>query len=121
MRVTDLCPSPHLEAMDLGDDIGASRVCTIAKVEIREVGAEKVRKGVVFFEEYSRGLVLNKTNSRTIAGLYGSESDAWIGQQITIYRSETSFQNKTVPCIRVKDVKPAPATEVKPTGKAKSK
>lgn len=111
MRVTELCPSPHLEALDIGDGIGASLVVTIARVEVREVGAEKVKKGVVLFREFDRGLVLNKTNSRTIAGLYGSNTDEWIDEQITIYRSETSFQNKTVPCIRVKDVRPEPQAE----------
>lgn len=109
MRVTELCPSPHLEALDIGDGIGAALVVTIARVEVREVGAEKVKKGVVYFSEFDRGLVLNKTNSRTIASLYGSNTDDWIGEEITIYRSETSFQNKTVPCIRVKDVRPEPA------------
>jgi hypothetical protein len=113
MRVTDLCPSPHLEALDLGDEIGAARVVTIGKVAVREVGAEKVNKGVVYFEEYERGLVLNKTNSRTIAAIYGSDTDDWIGQKITIYRSETSFQNKVVPCIRVRDAKPADDTKPK--------
>lgn len=103
MRVTELCPSPHLEALDIGDAIGDSKTVTIERVEIREVGADKVKKGVVFVTEFDRGLVLNKTNSRTIAGLFGSTTEEWIGQQIVVYRSETSFQNKTVPCIRVKD------------------
>lgn len=119
MRVTDLCPSPHLEALDLGDEIGASVVVTVQRVEKKEVGSEKVIKGVVYFEEFGRGLVLNKTNSRTIAGLYGSDTDEWIGQPITIYRSETSFQNKTVPCIRVRDTKPA-AAKAAPKAKAKA-
>lgn len=121
MRVTDLCPSPHLEALDIGDEIGACTVVTITKVEIREVGSEKVKKGVVFFHEKDRGLILNKTNSRTIAGLYGSDSDEWIGERITIYRGETSFQGKIVPCIRVKDQKPAPPVEAKPTKASKAK
>ncbi len=107
MRVTELCPSPHLEAMDLGDEIGSSAVVTINRVEVKTVGAEQVKKGVVFFAEFDRGMVINKTNSRTIAGLYGSNTDDWIGEKITIYRSETSFQNRTVPCIRVKDSVPA--------------
>lgn len=115
MRVTELCPSPHLEAMDLGDEIGASAVVTIDRVELKTVGAEQVRKGVVFFKEFERGMVINKTNSRTIAGLYGSNTDDWIGERITIYRSETSFQNRTVPCIRVKDT--VPAAEVATAGK----
>ena len=107
MRVTDLAPSPHLEALDLGDDIGASRIVTVKGCEIRTVGAEQIRKGVLYFAEFDRGLVLNKTNSRVIAGLLGSETDAWVGKKLTIYRSETSFQDKTVPCIRVKDKLPS--------------
>lgn len=112
MRVTELCPSPHLEAADLGDEIGDSRIVTIKGVDIHVVGAEQVRKGVVYFEEFDRGLVINKTNSSTIAGLYGNETDEWTGHKITLYRSETSFKNKTVPCIRVKDSVPKePAAE----------
>lgn len=106
MKVTELCPSPHLEALDLGEKIGAEMVVTIKGVDRKEVGAEKVTKGVVYFQEVSRGLVLNKTNSRTIAALYGLDTDNWIGKSITIYRSETSMQGKTVPCIRVRDKQP---------------
>lgn len=106
MRVTDLCPSPHIEALDIGEKIGEERVFTITRVEVKEVGSEKVKKGVVFFTETDRGLVLNKTNSRTIAALYGSETDKWKNKRLTVYRSETSFQNKIVPCVRVRDSKP---------------
>lgn len=114
MRVTDLCPSPHLEALDIGDEIGDSMTVTIKGVEKKTVGAEKVVKGVVLFAEFDRGLVLNKTNSRTIASLYGRECSEWIGKQITIYHSETSYQNKTVRCIRIKETIPA---QDKSTGK----
>jgi hypothetical protein len=103
MRVTDFCPSPHLEALDCGDRIGDELVVTIKGAERKTVGSEKVVKGVIFFEELERGLVLNKTNSRTIAEMYGSDTDAWMGKKITIYRSETSFQGKVVPCIRVRE------------------
>ncbi len=103
MRVTDLCPSPHIEALDLGDKIGDERVFVIAKVEKREVGSDKVMKGVVLFKDFERGFVLNKTNSRTIAALFGSDCKDWIGKKIALYRSETAFQGKTVPCVRVRD------------------
>jgi hypothetical protein len=64
------------------------------------------KKGCPVFEEFDRGLVLNKTNSRQIAALYGSETKTWKGKKITLYRSETSFQNKTVNCVRVRDTRP---------------
>jgi hypothetical protein len=103
VRVTELCPSPHLEALDVGDKIGDEVIVTIKGVRIAEVGQEKVRKGVVEFNEYDRGLVLNKTNSRMIASIHGAQTDQWKGKKLVLYRSETSFQNKTVPCIRVKE------------------
>jgi hypothetical protein len=106
MRVTELVPSPHLESLDIGDRIGDERTLTIEGVDVREVGSEKVRKGVLLFKELDRGMVLNKTNSRTIAALYGSETTKWKGKRVTLYRSETSFQGKLVPCVRVRDVKP---------------
>lgn len=106
MRVTELCPGQHLEALDIGDKIGDEKVLTIAKVEIKEVGQEKVRKGVIYFAEFDRGLILNKTNSRTIAALYGAETDRWKGKRVWLYRSETTFQNKSVSCIRVNGSKP---------------
>lgn len=107
MRVSELCPSPHLEAADMGDNLGDSKVVTIRGVDIKEVGEEKVKKGVIYFHEFARGLVINKTNSQTIAGMYGGETDDWIGMKITLYRSETPFKGKIVPCIRVKDSVPA--------------
>lgn len=106
MRVTEFCPSPHLEAADIGDDIGATKVVTIRGVTKKEVGAEKVLKGVVFFEEFDRGMVVNRTNSNTIAALHGGETDNWIGCRITLYRSEAAMNGKIVPCIRVKDSVP---------------
>jgi hypothetical protein len=105
MRVTDLCPSPHLEALDVGDEMGDSKTVTMKSVEIKTVGADQVRKGVLYLEEFDRGLVLNKTNSRAIADLFGADTTAWIGQKLQLYRSETTLDGKTVPCIRVKAAK----------------
>lgn len=107
MRVTELCPSPHLEALDCGDNIGDEMIVTIKSISKKEVGSEKVVKGVLYFSEVERGLVINKTNSRVIAALYGTDTDSWLGQKVALYRSETSYQGKVVPCIRVRDKAPS--------------
>lgn len=99
MRANDLCPSPHLEAADFSGDTPV----TIKGVEFREVGDEKVTKGVVFFEEFNRGLVLNRTNLKRIIGHHGNETDNWLGKKITLYPSETNFGGKAVECIRVRE------------------
>lgn len=107
MKITELCPSPHIEALDCGEKLGDELVVTIKGVQRETVGAEKVVKGVVLFNEFDRGLVLNKTNSRTIAGLFGNDTDAWIGKKITIYRSETPLKGQVVPCVRVHNTLPS--------------
>jgi hypothetical protein len=101
MRATELCPPPHLEAADFEGDT----VVTIKRVDFAEVGDEKVTKGVVYFDEHKRGLVLNRTNLKRIVGLHGSETDDWVGKKITLYPSETDFGGKTVDCIRVREKK----------------
>lgn len=98
MRANDLCPSPHLEAGDFPKDT----VVTIKSHDFKEVGEEKVTKGVIYFEEYKRGMVINRTNLKRIIAWHGDETTAWIGKQITLYPSETEYKGQTVDCIRVR-------------------
>jgi hypothetical protein len=91
-----------LEAAELNGDT----LATIDSFEKKQVGEEKVEKWVMFFKEFERGLVLNRTNTNRCIGLFGNETDDWIGKQITLYPSETDFAGKTVPCIRVRETAP---------------
>lgn len=101
MKANELCPPPHLEAADFPDDT----VVTIKTVSFAEVGEEKASKGILFFEEYSRGMVLNRTNLKRIIEHHGNETDEWKGKTLTLYPSETEFGGKTVDCIRVRQKK----------------
>ena len=97
---SELCPAPHLEASDLA---GQDRVVTIRSWEFHEVGQEKERRGVLMFEEVSRGLVVNRTNLKRLIALYGNDLSDWKGKQVTLYPTETEYQGRTVPCIRVRE------------------
>lgn len=101
MKASELCPSPHLSAADLSGDT----VVTIKGVAFKEVGDKKEMKGVLFFEEATRGMVVNRTNLKRIISLHGSETDGWNGKKITLYPSETDFGGETVACIRVREKK----------------
>jgi hypothetical protein len=61
-------------------------------------------------------LLLNKTNCKTIATLYGNNPGAWVGKSITIFPTTTSFGSETKECIRVRNAKPgskrAPAEDL---------
>jgi hypothetical protein len=98
MKANELCPPPHLEAADFPQETEV----TIKSVSFAEVGEEKANKGIVLFEELTRGLVLNRTNLKRIIEWHGNETDAWAGKKITLYPSETEFGGRTVECIRVK-------------------
>jgi len=84
---------------------GRDVVVTIAKVEAKELtsqGNRKTRKPVVFFEGKEKGLALNKTNAKAVAGMYGTKTEEWVGKKITLYPTQTAFGHETVDCIRVR-------------------
>lgn len=101
MKANEVCPSPHLEAADFPADTEV----TIKAVNFAEVGAEKVKKGVLYFEELPRGMVVNRTNLKRIIAWHGNETDDWVGKKITLYASETEYNGDTVDCIRVRQKK----------------
>jgi hypothetical protein len=77
---------------------------TIGKVDQQMVGQgpNADRKICVLFGEFpGKALALNKTNLKRIAGLYGMNASAWIGQQLVVFRSTTNFQGVSKLCIRV--------------------
>ena len=101
MNINEAFPSKYLKAGDLPDE--GSQQFTIEKVVMEEIGREKERKPVLYFEEDNRGMVCNKTNAKMIARVLNSEEfDEWIGKQINLYRCEVDFQGEMVDSIRVK-------------------
>jgi hypothetical protein len=92
----------YIGAWDLN---GKDMTLTIAKCiggELVAVGGRKSKKPIVYFEGKEKGFVLNKTNSKLIASLYGNDVAAWAGKQITIYPTQTTMGGETVDCIRVR-------------------
>lgn len=99
-----LFPSKWICAADLnGKDVNV-QIKQIMAAE--EVGKDKETKPVLFFTGMPKGMVMNKTNAKRIAGLYGKETDNWIGKWITLYPSECEFGDETVDCIRIRKVAP---------------
>lgn len=64
------------------------------------------KKPIVSFAGKTKKLALNKTNGKTIASLYGTDTDRWIGKRITLYPTTTDFGGETVECIRIRPVVP---------------
>lgn len=101
----------YIFAFDLN---GRDVVVTIARVEAGELmgaSGRKAKKPIVFFEGKEKGLALNATNSKAIAGMYGNYTEKWIGKRITIYPTTTTMGADTVECIRVRPTIPKGGTK----------
>lgn len=80
---------------------------------IKDVRNEELRssrgadqKPVVYFKERDKGLVLNKTNAKQIARLYGRETNDWRGKKISIYAQEGEWFGEKGYAIRIADTIP---------------
>lgn len=87
------------------------RDCTvqIEKVQAGEVQGEQGRKSkkpIIKFVGKDKKLAINRTNGKTIAQLYGTDTESWVGQAITIYPTTTNFGGETVECIRIRPQRP---------------
>lgn len=105
LKANELCPSPNLQALDIGTELGDSVNVTIKGFDKSEVGKEKQVRSRLFVEEFDRPLVINRTNVKALIDLYGNDTSDWIGEQFNLYVSETSFNGDTVRCLRVRAVK----------------
>lgn len=111
MKLSQAFPSNFLKAEDLG---GKSVTLTIQSVEMEEMGQgrDKENKLVIQFAKTDKKLICNKTNAKTIEKLYGDDTDAWVGQRITISPREVEFQGNMVWAIRVSLTKPVAAVPI---------
>ena len=102
--------SDYLGAWDLPRDV----TVTIATVKAGQLVGEKGRtakKPIITFLGKQKGFAANKTNCRTIAAMYGTNTKEWIGKRITLYATTTECGGKQMDCIRVRPQVPAAAAK----------
>lgn len=119
--------SRFLKAEDLPTE-KKFRIKVVTEEEVG-VGKDKERKLVVWFTNDEHGLVLNKTNNRTIRGAFGDACDGWVGKIIIVFPTMADFRGTMKPALRVRipppkqaagngqaavTAKPAPAVEPEP-------
>jgi hypothetical protein len=100
-------PSNYVGAHDLKGKDATLAIDSVSVAELTMEGGKKENKPVVTFKGAKKKLVLNKTNAKTIAALYGTDTNAWIGQPVTLYPTTCRGERgATVDCIRVRETKP---------------
>lgn len=87
---------------------GEELIATIKSVEIQEIAStsgQKERVPVVRFEN-APPMVLNITNSRSIASLYGERYDQWPGNHIQIFATKVKAFGVEQMALRIREVIP---------------
>lgn len=98
----------YLFAFDLkGRDV----TLTIERVvggELTALGGRKSKKPLVYFKEgrEKKPLAMNATNCKTVAAMYTTDTDNWVGKRITLYPTTTTMAGETMDCIRVRPTVP---------------
>ena len=99
-------------------DLEREKKFRIKSVTEESVGAEqKEKKLVVWFTNDERGLVLNKTNNRTIRGAFGDAVDGWVGKIIIIFPTMVDMRGKLTPALRVRIPPPKQTAAAAPAPK----
>jgi hypothetical protein len=92
-------------ALPNGDDL----TVTITRVQREEVtvdGGRKEEHTVVYLQD-QKPLILNATNGKTIARLYGPYIEEWVNKRITLFGSTARLGNDLVECLRIRPSVPA--------------
>lgn len=79
-----LFPNRFLKAVEFkGKDV----TLTIEKIEIETLEGDKgaKAKGIISFRETKKQLVLNRTNAECLAGMFGRDTDNWLGKRVTLF------------------------------------
>jgi hypothetical protein len=63
----------------------------------------------MYFQRAKRGLIVNRTNWRAVADLYGDESDNWSGKRIALIPAMVDAYGKQTKAVRVRPTRPPEA------------
>lgn len=77
--------------------------------EMIGMGKDQERKLVVWFTNDKHGLVLNRTNNRTLRGAFGDAVDGWTGKIVVLFPTMAEFRGKMGPAMRVRLPEPKPS------------
>lgn len=128
MKLSQMFPSKYLIADDLQPS--GFTLVTIEEVDWLDVSAYKDSPDepdasyLLRFREFRKPMRLNKTNAHIIADVLKSdETNDWIGRQVRIFPTTTSYGGKQFRVIRV-DINPvaapriAASIDIRPIGRA---
>lgn len=103
MKTSELTTSKYLKK----EDFPEPALCTVKDVKKENVSLPsqpKKERGVVYFQEYDKGMVMNSTNLKRAEKAMGSDdTDNWVGKKLVVYvDDEVEFGGEVVGGLRVR-------------------
>jgi len=92
----------YLGAYSLGD--AEEMTVVIDFVQVEEITGSQGKKDTCSVAHLvnQKSMILNSTNSKSIAKLYGNFVEDWAGKPITLFTTTTRMGGETVDCLRVR-------------------
>lgn len=88
-NIREAIPSKYIKNADLK---GQPVPLIIERYALEEVGMSKDLRGVLYFQGHTKGVVLNAGKIDVLVGLYGEDTDNYIGKPITMIPTTCQFQ-----------------------------
>jgi hypothetical protein len=102
LYASDFDQSKYLKAADIGEVGSEKRVKIKAVTKETDVGEKQETKACAWFTNLDKGLLLNKTNLRTLQAAFGDAMAAWAGKIVVLYVIMDNFRGKMTPSLRVR-------------------
>lgn len=74
----------------------------VANEQVAGTGGKKEECTVAHLKGDVKPFILNVTNSKSIAKLYGPYIEDWAGQPVTLFATTTKFGGEVVECVRIR-------------------
>ena len=106
MKVSQVYPTKYVKGEDLKEREVTLTIKGVTMEKMMPTPGEETEEMVVWFNGTDKGYVLNQTNARTIAKLYGDDTDDWPGKRITLFPKKIHAFGKWQVVANVKPVTP---------------
>lgn len=92
MKTSQMIQSKFLKK----EDFPVPMVMTIRGVAMEKVGNNGDARWVLYFNENTKGIVLNVTKIRQLEATFGDESDSWVGKRIQVMNDPTVMMGQQI-------------------------
>lgn len=101
MNYMKMFQGDYIAAVDFDGKRPTLTIKSVELVDLEDDRGKTSKKGVIYFRETEKGLIVNKTNAILMAGMWGPETDDWVGHRLTLHAVQVQFGRERVLGVRV--------------------